>query len=178
MKQLSFAEAGFPANKKVIRRARFLGEMEQIVPWAELIAVRKPYHFPDAGTGRGRGPIGLEQMLRIYCLQQWHALTHEELEFAVYDSEALRHFVWIDFDRESVPDTTTLLGFRHFLDANRLTETIFETVNRHLRECGLLLCRGTFTNATILPAPPSSKNSAKAAYFTPKWTPIPRQTGQ
>ena len=162
MRQLSFAKAEFPAKKNVIRRGRFLGEMEQIMPWAELVAVRKPHHFPDAGTDRGRRPIGLEQMLRIYCLQQWYALTHEALEVTVNGSEALRHFVGIDFGRESVPDDTTLLGFRHLFEANGLTATVCETINRHLRERGLLLCRNTLANATILPARPSSKNSAKA----------------
>ncbi len=118
MKQLSFAQAEFAGKKKVTRRERFLGEMEQIVPWAALIAALKPYYFPDAGTGRGRRPIGLERMLRMYCLQQWYALADEALEDAIYDSQALRNFVGIDLSRESVPDATTLLGFRHLLEAN------------------------------------------------------------
>ena len=46
--------------------------MEQIVPWARLVALIEP-HYP---TGkRGRPPIGLERMLRIYFLQQWYTLA-------------------------------------------------------------------------------------------------------
>ena len=67
MKQLSFAQGEYATKRKVTRRERFLGEMEQIVPWAALIAALKPNYFPDAGTGRGRPPIGLERMLRMYC---------------------------------------------------------------------------------------------------------------
>jgi IS5 family transposase len=162
MKQLSFAQAEYATKKKVTRRERFLGEMEQIVPWAALIAALKPYYFPEAGTGRGRRPIGLERMLRMYCLQQWYALADEALEDAIYDSQALRDFVGIDLARESVPDATTLLGFRHLLEEHDLTKTIFETVNRRLRERGLLLNKGTLTDATILAAPSSTKNKEKA----------------
>jgi IS5 family transposase len=162
MKQQSFAQAEFAGKKKVTRRERFLGEMEQIVPWAALIAALKPYYFPHAGTGRGRRPIGLERMLRMYCLQQWYSLADEALEDAIYDSQALRNFVGIDLGKESVPDATTLLGFRHLLEKHDLTKTIFETVNRHLRARGLLLNKGTLTDATILAAPSSTKNKEKA----------------
>jgi IS5 family transposase len=64
--------------------------------------------------------------------------------------------------KESVPDATMLLGFRHLLEKHDLTKTIFETVNRHLRERGLLLNKGTLTDATILAAPSSTKNKEKA----------------
>jgi IS5 family transposase len=99
MKQLSFAQAEFANKKKVTRRERFLREMEEVVPWAALIAALKPYYFPDSGSGPGRRPIGLERMLRMYCLQQWYALADEAVEDAIYDSQALRNFVGIDLSR-------------------------------------------------------------------------------
>ena len=162
MKQLSFAQAEYATKRKVTRRERFLGEMEQVVPWSALIAALAPYYFPHAGKGRGRRPIGLERMLRMYFLQQWYTLADEALEDAIYDSQALRNFVGIDLGTESVPDATTLLQFRHLLEKHDLTKTIFETVNRHLRERGLLLNKGTLTDATILAAPSSTKNQGKA----------------
>ena len=162
MKQLSFAQAEYATKRKVTRRERFLGEMEQVVPWSALIAALAPFYFPDAGKGRGRRPIGLERMLRMYFLQQWYTLADEALEDAIYDSQALRNFVGIDLGTESVPDATTLLQFRHLLEKHDLTKTIFETVNRHLRERGLLLNKGTLTDATILAAPSSTKNQEKA----------------
>ena len=162
MKQLSFAQAEYATKRKVTRRERFLGEMEQVVPWSALIAALAPYYFPHAGKGRGRRPIGLERMLRMYFLQQWYTLADEALEDAIYDSQALRNFVGIDLGTESVPDATTLLQFRHLLEKHDLTKTIFETVNRHLRERGLLLNKGTLTDATILAAPSSTKNQEKA----------------
>jgi IS5 family transposase len=61
-----------------------------------------------------------------------------------------------------VPDATTLLGFRHLLEENGLTATIFETVESQLRERGLLMSQGTLTDATILAAPSSTKNQEKA----------------
>lgn len=70
MKQLSFAQAMFAAKKKVTRRGRFGGEMERVIPWVALLAVLAPHYFPDAAGRRGRPPIGLERMLRMYFLQQ------------------------------------------------------------------------------------------------------------
>lgn len=157
------AQAEYATKRKVTRRDHFLAEVEQIVPWAALIAALKPYYFPDAGTGPGRHPIGLQRMLHMYCLQQWYApLADEVLEDAIYDSQMLRNFVGVDLSHESVPDATTLLGFRHLLEEHGLTKTLFETVNSHRREHGLLLNKGTLIDATILAAPSSTKNKKKA----------------
>lgn len=96
-------------------------------------------------------------MLRMYFLQQWYALADEALEDALYDSQAMRGFVGSDL----VPDATTLLKFRHLLERHQLTQRIFEEVNALLRERGVLLREGTIVDATIMAAPPSTKNRAK-----------------
>ena len=162
MKQMSFADAEFAAKKKVTRRERFLAEMQRVVPWAALLAALAPYYYPGAEGRPGHPPIGLERMLRMYVLQQWFGLSDEGLEDAIYDSQALRGFLGIDLGRESVPDATTLLGFRHLLERHALTEQIFETVNAGLRAQGLMLAKGTMVDATIIAAPPSTKNRVKA----------------
>jgi IS5 family transposase len=134
--------------------------MERVVPWERLRAVIEPL-YPSAGRV-GRQPIGVPRMLRMYCLQQWFGLSDEGLEDAIYDSQAMREFVGIDLAREAVPDATTLLKFRRLLEANRLTEAIFREINAHLAERGLLLREGTMVDATIIEAPSSTKNEAKA----------------
>jgi transposase, IS5 family len=110
--------------------------MERGVPWARLIGVIEPL-YPTSGRV-GRQPIGVARMLRMYCLQQWYGLADEALEHALYDSQALRDFVGIDLSRESVPDATTLLKFRRLLLDNDLTKALFEEINTHLAEQGLL----------------------------------------
>ena len=102
--QMSFAQAEYAGKKKVTRRERFLGEMEGLVPWPRLVTVIEPY-YPKGE--RGRPPIGIERMLRIYFLQQWYALADEALEDAIYDSQAMRTFAGIDLSVEAVPDATT-----------------------------------------------------------------------
>ena len=158
--QRSFASFEFAQKKRVTRRERFLGEMEQIMPWARLIAVIEP-KYPTAGRV-GRPPIGVARMLRMYCLQLWFGLADEAVEDAINDSQAFREFVGIDLARESVPDATTLLKFRRLLEAHKLTEQLFEGINAHLTERGLLLREGTMVDATIISAPPSTKNEAHA----------------
>src|SRR5260221_3845695 len=111
---------------------------------------------------RGRPPIGLERMLRIYFMQQWYGVADEALEDAVYDSEALRDFAGTDLTRDPVPDATTLLKFRHWLERHELTRVLFEEVGTVLEERGLLMRQGTIVDATIIAAPPSTKNKEKA----------------
>jgi IS5 family transposase len=100
--------------------------------------------------------------LRLYFLQQWFGLADEALEDAVYDSQAFRGFLGLDLGREAVPDATTLLKFRHRLETAGLTQTIFDTINALLRERGLLMNKGTLVDATIIAAPASTKNQARA----------------
>ena len=157
-KQMSFAQSEYAGKKKVTRRERFLSEMEKVVPWARLCAVISP-HYPKGE--RGRPPIGIERMLRIYFLQQWYALADEALEDALYDSQAMRSFAGIDLSVEAVPDATTLLKFRHLLEAHDLTQQIFSEVGALLSERKLLMREGTIVDATIIAAPSSTKNESK-----------------
>ncbi|WP_093112356.1 IS5 family transposase [Variovorax sp. CF079] len=157
MNQRSFASAEYAMKKKRTRREKFLADMERVVPWSRLIAVIEPL-YPTSGRV-GRQPIGVPRMLRMYCLQQWYGLADEALEDALYDSQALRDFVGIDLSRESVPDATTLLKFRRLLLDNDLTKALFEEINAHLAEQGLLMRAGTIVDATIIAAPSSTKNA-------------------
>jgi IS5 family transposase len=100
-------------------------------------------------------------MLRIYFLQQWYALADEALEDALYDSQAMRTFAGIDLSVEAVPDATTLLKFRHLLEAHDLTRRIFAEVGALLSERKLLMKEGTIVDATIIAAPSSTKNARK-----------------
>ena len=52
----------------------------------------------------------------------------------------------------------TLLKFRRLLEAHQLIESIFNAINAHLAERGLLLREGTIVDATLIAAPPSTKN--------------------
>ena len=154
--QSSFSELEYAAKKKVTRRDRFLSEIEAITPWVELERTVAPFY--PSGRGRGRPPIGLSRMLRMYIAQQCFGLSDEGIEDALYDSQSIRRFVGIDLSRESAPDATTLLKFRRLLESHELTESIFNAINAHLAKKGLLLREGTIVDATLIAAPPSTKN--------------------
>ena len=110
---------------------------------------------------RGRPPIGLERMLRVYFLQQWYGLADEALEDALYDSQALQQFARIELAGGGVPDATTLLNFRHLLETHDLCKGLFAAINADLTARGLLLRTGTLVDATLIAAPPSTKNKEK-----------------
>ena len=101
-------------------------------------------------------------MLRIYFLQQWFNLSDPAVEEALYDSPAMRGFVGIDLGREPVPDETTVCRFRHLLETHDLGRRLFDEVQRHLAAKGLKVATGTIVDATIISAPSSTKNAAKA----------------
>jgi len=156
--QTTFAHAEFATKKKTTRREKFLARMEEVIPWAKLLAVIEP-HYPKGQ--RGRPPIGLERMLRVYFLQQWYALADEALEDALYDSQALQRFARVDLAAEGVPDATTLLNFRHLLETHDLCRGLFTAINADLAARGLLLREGTLVDATLIAAPSSTKNAKK-----------------
>ncbi len=158
-RQGSFSQAEYAGKKKQTRRDRFLAEMEQVVPWARLVERLRPL-YPKGE--RGRPPVGLERMLRIHFLQQWYGLADEAMEDALYDSQALRGFAGIDLTVTAVPEATTILNFRHWLESHELSQVLFAEVSAMLEERGLLMRQGTIVDATIIAAPSSTKNKRKA----------------
>lgn len=157
-KQLTLG-AGFEKYAKTTRRAQFLSEMDRIVPWRELCELIAPV-YPVAGNGRP--PRELEMMLRIYFLQQWFNLSDPAAEDALYDSLAMRRFAGLDLAENAAPDETTICRFRHLLERNDLGTAIFEHVLEHLDSRGIKVGRGTIVDATIISAPPSTKNKDRA----------------
>ncbi|AUJ14574.1 IS5 family transposase [Xanthomonas oryzae pv. oryzae] len=122
--QLSFGDAEY--NGKRTRREVFLAEMDQVVPWKDLLPLIEP-HYPTSGQP-GRQPYRLEMMLRIHFLQQWYALSDPSAEEALYDTVSMRRFAKIG-GLDEVPDETTILNFRHLLEQHDLARKLFNRVN-------------------------------------------------
>lgn len=156
MKQQTLG-SGFEKYARTTKRARFLEQMDQVMPWASLCEVIEPYYFKAAGSG-GRPPMSLERMLRIYFLQQWFNLSDPAAEEALYDSASMRRFAGIDLGAEAPPDETTICKFRHLLERNTLGKPLFDQVQRYLQGQGFKVSSGTIVDATIINAPSSTKN--------------------
>ena len=157
MKQMTLAAAkGFEVHGRATRKAEFLARMEALVPWTEFCALIEP-HYPRAGNGRP--PRGLERMLRMYCIANWFNLADEACEDALYDVPAFRDFCRIDLGRERVPDATTLLQFRHLLEEHQIGAALFAKIGELLQANGMKLSGGTIVDATLIAAPPSTKNA-------------------
>ena len=140
-----------------IRRTRkqvLLGEMEQVMPWGELLAFIAP-HAPVAKTGRS--PFDLAMMLRIHCLQQWFGLSGLGAEEALFETGFLRDFAGIS-GTQRMPDRVSILRFRHLLEEHDLSPKILQLINAKLAAHGLLLKTGSVVDATLIAAPSSTKN--------------------
>lgn len=155
MSQISFADAEYAGKRKKTRREVFLEEMELVVPWKVLLKIIEP-HYPVAG--RGRRPYALESMLRVHLMQNWFALSDPAMEEALYEIASLRSFARLSLN-EPLPDETTILNFRHLLEANDLADDMLKAINALLARKGLLLKRGSIVDATIIAAPSSTKNA-------------------
>ena len=155
MGQLSFTEAEYSNRRRRTKKEDFLDSMDEIIPWKDWAALIEPYYYNNT---RGRRAKDIETMLRMYLLQNWYHLSDEGVEEAIYDSYAMKKFLKLDFSKESVPDATTLLKFRHILEENGIGAKIFADVKDRLDRGGMLMHGGTIVDATIISAPSSTKN--------------------
>jgi IS5 family transposase len=155
MSQMSFGDAEYAGKRKKTRREVFLEEMEQVVPWKSLLSLIEPF-YPVAG--RGRHPYPLETMLRVHLMQNWFGLSDPAMEEALYEITPMRAFAGLTLTK-AIPDETTILNFRHLLEANELAPEILRRVNAYLSRKGLMLKRGSIVDATIIAAPSSTKNA-------------------
>ena len=159
MNQISLGTSGFELSSKRTRKREFLDEMNRVVPWAELVRLIQPY-APSGKTGRP--PFAVETLLRIHFMQQWFTLSDPAMEEALHDTPLYCEFARLDPGMSRLPDESTILRFRHLLEANDLALQIMATVNAMpmLSSKGLLLKAGTAVDATLIAAPCSTKNSS------------------
>lgn len=154
MEQLTFAELEHDGKKRKTRRELFLEKMDGLIPWPRLQARIAPF-YPKAG--RGRRPYPLGTMLRVHCVQLFYNLSDPGMEDLLYEAESVRRFAGLRLSGP-LPDETTILKFRHLLEEHGLGEALFEEINAHLAAKGHGLKKGTIVDASIIDAPPSTKN--------------------
>lgn len=132
--------------------------MTDVIPWDSFMEeIMK--HEVQKPTGRKRTDALL--LLKIHFLQQWYNLSDPGAEEAIYDRNSFQKFLGIDLLGQTVPDETTILNFRHFLEEHGLQTTFFAIVRTLLEEKHLLMKNGTIVDATIIAAPSSTKNEEK-----------------
>ena len=154
MSQLTFAEAEYRNKKRKTRRELFLEKMDGLIPWAKLEKKLRKY-YPKGENGNPPYPLPI--MLRVHCLQLFYNLSDPAMEDALYEIESMRRFAGLRLS-DRLPDESTILRFRHFLERHKLGKVIFDTVSAQLRQQGLMMREGTIVDATIIAAPSSTKN--------------------
>lgn len=81
--------------------------MEGAMPWTVLLSHIET-HYPKAGR-RGRQPMVLGSMFRIYCMQNWLNLSDRQMEGALYEIESMRRFAGFSWGIDTLPGETTIL---------------------------------------------------------------------
>ncbi len=72
--QQTFSDIEYSMRKRTTKREAFLDAMDECIVWDEWCALIEPYYFKGK---RGRPPMGIEKMLRMYLLQVWFNLSDE-----------------------------------------------------------------------------------------------------
>ncbi len=144
-------------NQK-LRKMKFLEEMEKVIPWDKLVReVEQRYSTSKVG----RPKLWTLLMLKIYFLQQRYNLSDPWMEEDIYDRVTFQKFLDIDIAFDQVPDESSILRFRHFLEEHKLQERFFKIINDVLGEQWILLKEWTTVDATIIHASSSTKNKDK-----------------
>jgi len=154
MDQITFSDLEYQHKKRKTRREKFLEKVELLIPWDKLEKKVRRY-YPKAG--RGRHPYPLSVMLRIHCVQLFYNVSDPAMEDMLYEIDSVRRFVGLKITGP-IPDESTILKFRHLLESHDLGTKLFEVINQHLADQGLILREGTIVDASIIAAPPSTKN--------------------
>lgn len=150
--KLSFGDA--ECARRRTRREEFLGEIDRVDPWSQLESLIE-LHYPKAGGGSR--PYALATMLGIHLMPNWFGSSDPAMEGALYEITPLLQFTRLRV--AAIPDETTLLNFRHLLEMRDLGAKVVDVLNIDLGRKGLLLRRGRIVDATIIPAPSSTKNA-------------------
>lgn len=154
MTQVTFAEAEYHHKKRKTRREKFLERMDALIPWQKFEQqLAKKY----AKGEKGRKPYPLDVMLRIHIMQLIYNLSDPAMEDSLYEIESMRRFAGLRLS-DNIPDETTILNFRHFIERHNFGKRLFESVQTHLDEQGLKLQEGSIVDASIIAAPTSTKN--------------------
>jgi hypothetical protein len=152
--QRTLASVVYDSKRKVTPRERFVQEMDRVIPWLPLQALVAPHY---GKPGRGRRPISLEAMLRIY----FSNISDPQTEDMLFDSELMRRFARVYLGENTVPDESTILRLRHLLEAHQLTAPMFDAVRDLLVDRDLLVITGTIVDATLIAPPSSTKKTTK-----------------
>jgi len=130
---------------KRTRKCVFLEEMNLVVPWAALIGLIQPFAATTGVKGGApgarrlafgvrRSAFGAETMLRIHFLRQLFGLSDPAMQEALHDVSVYCEFARLDTGATRLPDESTILRFRHFLEENKLSIQLLAT--HHQRHPG------------------------------------------
>ena len=146
---------GFERYTKKTRRALFLDEMEQVVPWGKLCGLIEPL-LPQ---GRQRAPAGgggadAAHLLFAAMVQPVGPGGGRGAVRLGGDAQLCGH----RSGSRTGAGRDTVCKFRHLLEEHRLGGQMLEAVNLHLQSKGVRITTGTIVDATIIHAPTSTKN--------------------
>lgn len=143
-------------GKNTTKAAKFLEEIDKVIPWYRINNILKKWKNSDLGR-KGYRP---ETMFRMSLLKDFYGLSDFETEEQINDRISFRKFMKLGID-ETAPDETSLCKFRAWLTEHNKQEELFRIVNRYLDDRGCFVKKGYLIDATIIEAPINKSNNKK-----------------
>ena len=110
-------------------------------------AVSKPKVLPA-----GRKPYDVVLMFKILILQRCYNLSDEQVEYQINDRCSFQRFLGLHLG-STVPDFTTVWGFREALSKAGAIRALFDAFNSVLEAHGVITKTGTIIDASFVDVP-------------------------
>jgi IS5 family transposase len=130
------------------RTMELLDRLATAVPW-ETLGTPVRWLYRNHGAAGGRPNVPVVVMLKCLMLSKWFNLSDPQLEEQVNDRISFRRFVGLSAE-DRAPDETSMVQFRARLREAGMFERLFNRLQRHLQEQGLIVRQGTIVDATII----------------------------
>jgi IS5 family transposase len=129
---------------------RTLELIEEKIDWKKLLLPieKKISKKREKLNEAGRNSFSIEVIVKCFMLQSMYNLSDPRLEEEIADRRSFQIFLGLN-SGDSIPDETTICRYRKMFAEEGLDKLLFESMNKQLREKGLILDKGTIVDATL-----------------------------
>ena len=129
-----------------------LERLAATIPWESFRPLLARVHEKERKSNAGRKPIDVVLMFKVLILQTLYNLGDEQVEYQIKDRLSFARFLGLGVE-DSVPDATTVWGFRERLKELKLMEVLFDRFGDYLAAEGYQAKHGQIVDASIVPVP-------------------------
>lgn len=138
--------------EKLKRQNNSLIKLKKYIDWS-FFGKEIDRQLPEVDYSKGgRPPISRELMFRILVLQHMFNLSDDGMEYQILDRNSFMEFLGLKTFKD-IPDAKTIWLVRDQLSKLGILDDLFVKFNNQLIQGGIIINKGTITDATIIETP-------------------------